>query len=468
MKKAGAKLTRKAAVCLLAVPMIVGLSGCSQKSTDTTSTKQAKEAQATPTSTPFQYYASVDDEPRTISGKCGDNAEWSYNTGTKVLTISGSGAVDRAVDSDTTKQKIEGLAEPYEVKERITCSVKEIKIEEGITALAVSNLFGNVSKDEDAEEIKLSLPDSLERINANTFAPTKDAAYIRTIHLPRNVRYIEGGAFWRLGATDTSDTFKENLTITVDSKNPYYMTENNVLFTKDKKTLVYYPVEKTEQSYRIPKSVTKVEALAFSRNPSLKKVVLPTGITDIGAGAFYGDSKLSDINLAQAVNVKKLSDFDGVKAKLSYYDVGAPADAGEVSDEGDEDVINDEKDLVSEPDGSAKYLKEIAMLGTFAGTNLKEIQLPDSLKYAGYSTFYKCLCLKKITLGTGFAGQINPVNYCDENGFLLPDNKSTDCFDIRIPAGNKNYKVRDNVIYSGDGKTVYGVSKDYKKSTDIG
>ena len=44
MKKAGAKLTRKAAVCLLAVPMIVGLSGCSQKSTDTTSTKQAKEA----------------------------------------------------------------------------------------------------------------------------------------------------------------------------------------------------------------------------------------------------------------------------------------------------------------------------------------------------------------------------------------------------------------------------------------
>lgn len=50
------------------------------------------------------------------------------------------------MDSDTSKQKIEGLAEPYEVKERITCSVKEIKIEEGITALAVSNLFGNVSR----------------------------------------------------------------------------------------------------------------------------------------------------------------------------------------------------------------------------------------------------------------------------------------------------------------------------------
>lgn len=465
MKQTWVTLTRKAAVCLLAVPVLAGLSGCTQKLADPTSTKQTKEAQATPTGTPFPYYASMDDEPRTISGKCGDHAEWSYSTGTKVLTIHGSGTVDRVVDSDTSKQKIEGLAEPYEVEERITCTVKKIKIEEGITALEAGNLFGNVFKDDDAKEIKLSLPDSLERINVNTFAPTQDAVYIRKIHLPRNVRYIEGGAFWGLGTTDTSDTFRENLTITVDSRNPYYMTENNVLFTKDKKTLVYYPGEKKEQTYCIPESVTKVKALAFSRNPFLKKVVLPTGITDIGAGAFYGDSKLGGINLAQAVKVKKLRDFDGVKAKLSYYDVAAPADAGEVSDEGDEDVINDEQDLVSEPEGSAKYLKEFAMLGTFAGTNLKEIQFPDSLKYAGYSTFCKCFCLKKITLGTGYAGQINPVNYCDKNGFLLPGEKSTDCFDIQLPVENKNYKVRGNVIYSGDGRTVYGVTKDYQKST---
>ena len=80
MKKTGAKLTRKAAVCLLAVPMIVGLSGCAQKSTDTTSTKQAKEAQATPTSTPFQYYASVDDEPRTISGQCRMVVQYRYES----------------------------------------------------------------------------------------------------------------------------------------------------------------------------------------------------------------------------------------------------------------------------------------------------------------------------------------------------------------------------------------------------
>lgn len=82
MKQTWVTLTRKAAVCLLAVPVLAGLSGCTQKLADPTPTKQTKEAQATPTGTPFPYYASMDDEPRTISGKCGDHAEWSYSTGT--------------------------------------------------------------------------------------------------------------------------------------------------------------------------------------------------------------------------------------------------------------------------------------------------------------------------------------------------------------------------------------------------
>ena len=53
MKQTWVTLTRKAAVCLLAVPVLAGLSGCTQKLVDSTSTKQTKEAQATPTGIPF-------------------------------------------------------------------------------------------------------------------------------------------------------------------------------------------------------------------------------------------------------------------------------------------------------------------------------------------------------------------------------------------------------------------------------
>ncbi|WP_337473790.1 hypothetical protein [Jutongia sp.] len=53
MKQTWVTLTRKAAVCLLAVPVLAGLSGCTQKLADSTSTKQTKEAQATPTGRSF-------------------------------------------------------------------------------------------------------------------------------------------------------------------------------------------------------------------------------------------------------------------------------------------------------------------------------------------------------------------------------------------------------------------------------
>ena len=100
--------------------------------------------------------------------------------------------------------------------------------------------------------------------------------------------------------TDTDVQYRQKLEISVDSRNPYYMVKDGVLFTKDRKTLVYYPAEKKNKVYRIPKSVTHIEALAFARNPFLKEVVLPKGLKELGAGAFYNAEKLTKINLHQA------------------------------------------------------------------------------------------------------------------------------------------------------------------------
>lgn len=201
-------------------------------------------------------------------------------------------------------------------------TVKEIRIGEGITALDAGPLFYDVCFDDPEEKreleaidgIKLSLPDSLEKIGADTFDPQEGDSgyddcvrYIRQIHISRNVRYIEGGAFWGLGReTDMDVQYRQKLEISVDSRNPYYMVKDGVLFTKDRKTLVYYPAEKKNKVYRIPKSVTHIEALAFARNPFLKEVVLPKGLKELGAGAFYNAEKLTKINLHQAGKLKRL------------------------------------------------------------------------------------------------------------------------------------------------------------------
>lgn len=459
--------------CVLLVTMVMCFSACQKKAVNTKdsnngSKKQLQDSEKqTPTAIPSSYYASSDDpdHPRTISGKCGENAEWSYNTGNHQMTISGTGVVDQLIKKSEQYLSDTGNKARYQVK--------QVVVEEGITALDAGALFMNIGKAKGIKEIKISLPDSLEKIGTDTFDPGHlSGVWFRHIHLPRNVRDVEGGALWGLGDQIASDAdsykdnvkelshrYKNKLTITVDSNNPYYTTQDNVLLTKDKKTLVYYPAEKTDKVYRIPKSVTKIEALAFARNSFLSEVVLPTGITEIGAGAFYGDSRLSNVNLSEAAKVKRLCDFDGVKAQICSYG------ARYVNSNSDDERYRDPEIYIKEFHGSGKVRKDAYMLGTFAGTNLKEIQFPNSLQYASYNTFADCFRLKKITLGSGYEGQINPVNYCDENGFLLPNEQSTDRVEIQIPAGNKTYKVRDNVVYSGDGKTVYGITKDYQKST---
>lgn len=406
----------------------------------------------------------VSEGPRVISGECGEAAVWTYDTGSKLLQITGTGIVNQRI------KKSEEYVSEYGMKKRYP--VKEIQVGEGITALDGGPLFLNVSKAKGAEEIKLSLPDSLERIGADTFDPGQfSAQYIRHIHLPCRVCDIEGGAFWGIGdeaapqaysykedVKQIAKKYKKEIHITVDDKNPYYAVKSGVLFTRDMKTLVYYPSEKTDKVYRIPKSVTHIKALAFARNSFLKEVVLPKGLKAIGAGAFFNNHRLTKINLEQAKKLKRIRDFDGVKYKIST-NCGTGVPAGIPMPEEGEEYHNPaeyRKDFY----GSGRVLKEYYFLGTFAGTNLKSIQFPDRLKYVAYNTFKNCLRLKKISIGRSFAGEVNPDRLCDKKGFSLPASS----MDILVSEKSKHYKVQDGILYSRDGRTVYKALRAYHGS----
>ncbi len=468
-------------VYLSIFPMIFVFSACS-KSTgsmqDTDKTQKQQTSEGTPMAKQSPSVDNSDDsEPsRKISGKCGANAKWFYDEEKQCLTISGTGVVDEVIDKGEQEDDIEYLDQDKH-------PIKEIKVEEGITALDGGPIFFNLGKEEDTKEIKISLPNSLEKIGTDTFDPDyKISPYIRHIHLPKNVRVIEAGALWGLGDSQytSSGSYQEDVKaitenyntsfeITIDKNNPYYIVEDNVLFTKDKKTLVYYPVEKTEQVYRIPKSIVKIEALAFAGNAFIGEVVLPRGLTELGAGAFCRDYRLTTINLHQANKVKELHDFDGIKHKFYCCGSGTP-EWKRYNDlafsDGDESRYSGSKKFAMKwYDHNTGYPRHWYMFGTFGGTDLREIEFPDSLKYAGYSTFSGCVNLEKITLGKSFAGDINPTEYCDEKGFALPLEQSTDKIDIQVPANSKHYKVRNHVVYSADGKTVYGITKEYRGKT---
>lgn len=74
--------------------------------------------------------------------------------------------------------------------------------------------------------------------------------------------------------------------------NDYFTVVDNVLYTKDMKTLVLYPGGLTQSEFAIPEGVTRIEALAFRENDNLTKVILPESLVSIGHKAFYSCAAL--------------------------------------------------------------------------------------------------------------------------------------------------------------------------------
>lgn len=479
----------------IAMVMMIGLTACSRQ-TDSTAdrdrsgtetvkntqneTQEPQKPQETPVSSAASTLSPLE-QLWIDSGKCGKDAFWTYDGNNKILEITGTGVVDQIIKESEDFLSFHGAAK-YQVK--------EIRIGEGITALDAGPLFLNVCAEErvvketeekgsEIGEVKLFLPDSLEKIGTDTFDPEKGSYcvcvnFIRHIHIPSGVRYIEGGAFWGLGDDEVpgSGLFDEDgkvltkkyikkLKVTVDENNPYYTVKDGVLFTKDLKTLVYYPSEKKDQVYRIPKSVTHIKALAFARNFFLKEVILPKGLEEIGAGAFFHNRRLAKINLEQMEKLKRIRDYDGIKHKIgSAFGSSTECFLGEEKGSDAEYMDDAEGQNHFYVEGWSN-LKVSYLLGTFEGTALKSISFPDNLKYVSRDTFSNCTHLKKISIGKSFAGEINPDQLWDKKGFMM---SCLPVEEVNVSEKNKHYRVRDHILYSRDGKTVYQVLKSYRNS----
>ena len=83
--------------------------------------------------------------------------------------------------------------------------------------------------------------------------------------------------------------------IIVDTNNPAYCSLDGVLFDKNQWALLQYPGGKADTYYMIPNNVKSVAGYAFSSNPSLTNVTIPSGRSGIGEYAF-SDTLLTSIS----------------------------------------------------------------------------------------------------------------------------------------------------------------------------
>lgn len=66
--------------------------------------------------------------------------------------------------------------------------------------------------------------------------------------------------------------------LSVSGKNPYFCSDNNVMFDKDMSRLVCYAPGRPEEEYRVPESVKVLGSYSFYFTRNLKRLYLPRGI----------------------------------------------------------------------------------------------------------------------------------------------------------------------------------------------
>ena len=229
------------------------------------------------------------DESQVIaSGSAGEGVTWEISNGT--LTVSGTGEI-----------QTEWFNAPWK---EFAPDVTTIVVEEGIT----------------------SIPDSV-------FAYMR---YATSISIPSTVSLIEALAFSEC----------ENLaTVIISNDNPHYKVVDNVIYSKDGKTLVYYATGKSDLTYfATPADVEVVCDDAFRCNVYLKEVTISSSVKQVGRSVF------------------------------AYTDISR---------------VNWETYFDTLPDN------------TFDSTNIQSFVIPDSIKYIKDNVFWAVTQIESLVIGAG-------------------------------------------------------------------
>lgn len=283
---------------------------------------------------------------------------------------------------------------------------------------------------------KLSLPDSLRKIATGSFLSLK----LEKLTIPKQLKDLDPGALIYPGIRELS----------VSPENKYYLAKDQILFSRDQSTLVCYCTDKEGKTYRIPSSTKYIAPLAFAGNQHLEKVILHKGIKELGAGAFFGCTKLSGINLQQAKKLQQIKDFDGYRIGL-YLVVRT-----EIEFDDDPPYY---RDLIQTEPGNQVDIDHFYM-GTFEQTALSSIRLPDQVRSIAEDTFKNCGLLRSITFGRHFTGEINRRQKKRGTSAMLYE---LDLTSVSFAEGNPAYCVKDQIVYSLDGKRLCQVLKSCKQ-----
>lgn len=173
-----------------------------------------------------------------------------------------------------------------------------------------------------------------------------------------------------VGIRDGAFAGKNIKEFAVGDDNERFVTEDNVLYGKDKTVLYAYPAGKADESFALLGSVTEVRPYAFHGAKNLTLIKLNDNLVDIGDYAFAECKNLTEIDITKSVvsigeGAFAVTSSDGKLSRIGFDDAFA--------------------------------LTEIKDKAFYGAAGVGGLALPSSLTSLGSSVFYGCKSLRGVT-----------------------------------------------------------------------
>ncbi|MBQ2438423.1 MAG: leucine-rich repeat domain-containing protein [Paludibacteraceae bacterium] len=190
-----------------------------------------------------------------VTGTCGDNLQWSYDTDTHALTITGSGDMYWSDDRPWAQ---------------VVSEITSVSLPDGLTSIG-SWAFNNCSS-----LTSVTIPNSVMSIGTSAF---EDCSSLTSVTIGNSVTSIGKFAFFRCYSLNS---------ITI----PNSVTSIG---------MHAFCVCSSLTSIAIPNSITSIEHSTFRECSSLTTIIIPNSVKSIGNSAFYGCSSITSLTIPNSV-----------------------------------------------------------------------------------------------------------------------------------------------------------------------
>ena len=252
----------------------------------------------------------------------------------------------------------------------------------------------------------LVVEEGVEFIGENAFA---SCVNLQSVEIPASVRSVDGLAFW--GCRNLSS-------IKVDAQNAFLDSRGNCngIIDSELDELVVTCITTT-----IPSTVKSIGQGAFNNRSDIHELVIPEGVRNIGSFAFAGCINLKYITLPMSLEVIGECAFSGCKSLKSLY---VPKNVRQLDGrkmfsgcDSLKSVMVDKENpyydsrekcnaIIETKDSKliagcavSRLMEGLKDIGehAFAGTGIREIDMPQSLTSFSVNAFYDCDFLSKLT-----------------------------------------------------------------------